>query len=264
VVLLKSNKLKVIKMSLIDKYGTTHEQYRGEYDNVMELISPHSTLLHSNLSLILENYIKTIFPNEEQIQVLEFGTGTGETTKWLLQTDPRINLHSVDSSKEMLIEAEKVLKPFSDRVTFYHADFNNQTFLDSLVKEHGSKFNVFAEAWSMHNPSKVDNNYQHIFQAIYYLLSRDGFFISADKYDPSKTIEEEANYCKNFFQQLKLVDRLEDEVLVSICQHLVEDQLDKVKLYGGGGRIKQLEEIGFKFLNYKQDYLMEGLLCLKK
>lgn len=249
---------------LIDTNATTHEQYRGQYDNVMELISPHSNLIHSNLSLIIEQYIKTFFPNKNEINILEFGTGTGETTKWLLRTDERIKVWTVDYSKEMLIQAEEVLKPYAERVNIIHGNFDNQRFLNKLLKQYELKFNVFAEVWSMHNPSKVKNNYQHIFEAIYNLLSIDGLFISGDKNDSSKTIEEEAQYCKHFFEQLQLVNRLKPEVLVSTYKHLVEDQLDKIKLYGENGRVNQLQNIGFEFLEYKQQYLLEVILCMKK
>ncbi len=80
--------------------------------------------------LVVENFVQ-IFPNDPPLQsVLDLGCGSADVTVRFAHRFSNCKIDAVDGSKEMLKQAEKIIRKESlaERITLYHQTIQNCTF----------------------------------------------------------------------------------------------------------------------------------------
>ncbi len=123
----------------------------------------------------LDSAIIDMFPcdKEEDMRVLELGSGTGRLTEKMLRTFPHAVVTCVEGSAEMLNVAKERLREYGGRVTFLQLDFEDPSWHSSL-----HKYRVVVSARAIHHLS--DNSKRDLFKQIFSLLEPAGCFINGD------------------------------------------------------------------------------------
>ncbi|WP_158057596.1 class I SAM-dependent methyltransferase [Halorussus halophilus] len=136
------------------------------YDPGIEAIVPRYDELHD---AILNS---PPHDRSEAIRVLELGTGTGELTAKLLTRFPESSVLAADHSEQMLVEAERKLETFGDRVELgqgaFPEDYPDQT----------DEFDLVVSSLAVHHLDEGEK--KALFDAIYDCLNPGGWFINGD------------------------------------------------------------------------------------
>jgi tRNA (cmo5U34)-methyltransferase len=125
-------------------------------------------ILKSFYTYFLKNRIKN-----RPVKVLDLGCGDGALTKQLLKVDHQIKATLVDGSLEMLKNAHKSLKSYSNLV-YIHKTF--QELLEEDVLE--SSFDFAVSSLAIHHLSTADK--ESLFDYVYHHLNEGGFFLNID------------------------------------------------------------------------------------
>jgi tRNA (cmo5U34)-methyltransferase len=174
----KTQEVNCVVIKNIDRFkGKTGLEYE-----LFKLACPHYDGVQNSVKKAIEKYCKK-YPKNNILKVLEIGPGDGETTKRILDADPRTQIISVEKNKTM-IEKAKINLSISQnsRVEFIHSDI-----LDFLKKYGISqsnyfipKFDIIASAWTLHN--LFESQRDQIYSQLPHFLSVNGLFVNADKY----------------------------------------------------------------------------------
>jgi|LakMenE01Jun11ns_1017448.scaffolds.fasta_scaffold9892470_2 ubiquinone/menaquinone biosynthesis C-methylase UbiE len=165
---------------------------------------------------------------QEEIKVIEGGSGSGVSTSFLLKADPRIKVCAVDSSAKMLEQAKQTLMEDSSRVIFQLDDL-----LSYLQKQEDSSFDVFVAVWTIHN---LQPEYRKdLFCEIFRILKPNGLFVSGDKYSVDDEVlhESQLKAQLNRFKEFGITDN------VTLADDWVKHNLEDEKI-----RITEKEQIG--------------------
>ena len=148
-----------------------------EYHQTRKYV-PHLDLLQDSVKHALRKYLPK---RKGPIIVVEAGTGTGFTTRRILDAAPRIRVLSADISRNVLETAKENLREYGGRVTLLHADI--QSVLDELPER---SIDAFVSASTLHNiPIVSEGNATErwrIFSGMMDALKHRGLFVNADKY----------------------------------------------------------------------------------
>lgn len=105
-------------------------------------------------------------------RVLDLGTGTGESSRHLLERFPEVRVHGVDFSTNMIAQARNKLARFSDRFTIQRAD------LADYIPPKTPPFDVILSALAIHHLR--DDEKAVLMARCHEALGPNGFFINAD------------------------------------------------------------------------------------
>lgn len=126
----------------------------------------------------LRAYIVEHCHDQEKINVLEAGPGTGITTLEILKADPRVQVVSVDNEPKMLDAVRtrfSKIEGVGDRVDFILADI-----LQFLEASQDESFDAFASVYTLHNFTPTFR--RKVIELIARKLKSGGIFINGDKY----------------------------------------------------------------------------------
>ena len=109
----------------------------------------------------------------ETVNVVEIGTGSGETTEKIIVADPRIRLVSIDNEPKMLNQARAKFENES-RISFLEKDA-----MSALKEMKDASADIIVSAWVIHN---MPPEYRTaLFSEIKRVLKSKGWFINVDK-----------------------------------------------------------------------------------
>lgn len=123
----------------------------------------------------LDSAIISMFPYEkdEDIRVLELGSGTGNLTEKILQSFSRANVICMDGSSEMLNAAKSRLQNYGARVTFFQKNLEDPSWSASL-----GGYQVVVSARTIHH--LPDERKKALFRQIFGMLVDGGCFVNGD------------------------------------------------------------------------------------
>ena len=136
------------------------------YDPGIEAIVPRYDELHD---AILNS---PPHDRSEPIRVLELGAGTGGLTAKLLTRFPESTVLAADHSEQMLVEAERKLETFGDRV-----ELAQGAFPDDYPTE-TDEFDLVVSSLAIHHLEEDEK--KALFDAILAALKPGGWFINGD------------------------------------------------------------------------------------
>ncbi len=237
-------------MKYLNRFDNTE---LGEEYSLFALSVPHHQEFQNIISTTLQSFCQNI--QNQEIKVLEIGTGNGITTARILDSNPQIKVTSIDNSKVMLEQARQVFADVPDRVEFIEKDA-----LTALKELRNSSFDCFASAYTLHNfPEKYRNQ---VFTEIGRVLKPDSMFINADKIaiddpkDHEKYLTDQLERFKIYSNQT--VNR--PEIQNAWTQHYYEDELNKLT---ESDHLKNLRKLGFEALTiYRNE--MEAVIAAYK
>lgn len=159
--------------------------------------------------------------NLRTIVVLEIGCGHGETTRRILDADPRVHVIAVDNDAKMLKAARERLKDYGSRVRF-------KTDLFEAFK--GPKgedpwIDVVASAYTLHN---FPREYRlEVTRQIFKNLKKPGIYVNADKYAQQDIIA----HWKDLRDQIDAFSVFDDigrsDLRIEWTKHYLEDERTK-------------------------------------
>ena len=149
----------------------------SEYEDLLIAVEYYNEF-QAETGKALQEYITEYCHDQESIQVLEAGPGTGITTLELLKADPRVKVVSVDNEPKML-DAVKArfakMEGLPERVSFVLADI--LSFLETV--EDGS-LDAFASVYTLHNFTPAFR--RQVIELIAKKPKQGGIFINGDKF----------------------------------------------------------------------------------
>lgn len=220
-----------------------------EYD-FFKLAIPHHDEFQEQLGFCLENY----FSVETTPEILEIGSGTGETTKEIFKKVPNAHVVALDKEVGMIKQAQD--KNFEGEIVFVAED--SLVFLKN-VPEHS--YDSVVSAYTLHNFTSEYR--QELISEIYRTLKPGGVFINADKY----ALDDEEEYKDMYNKQLKAFDVFDDlgksELKKEWLVHYENDNFPSIQLVEGVFKQKLLET---GFINIKTVYrkMLEAVIVAEK
>ncbi len=210
-------------------------------------LTPH----HDQLQECIANTIAVSF-SDPNAKIVELGTGTGASTKVVLETNLSIRITGVDSSKKRLERARVRLQNKTDRI-----DFINQDFKEFISKVPEDSIDCVFTAFTLHNLPLEQR--REILISIATHLKRGGIFIDGDKHG----FENQNSNNEVFNEQIDLIRTnfsSESEMGDLWEKHYREDfEMDEPReVYK-----RFLESIGFEVI-FKLEYGLEVVVVGKK
>ncbi len=225
----------------------------GEEYDLINLAIPHLLYFEDLLGKEIQNYTSNL---SGPINVLEFGCGTGITTKRILAANPNIKITAIDNERVTLEQAQNNLQEYSDRVKFVLADG-----LDYLSQQPKEKFEIFASACCIHN---LNTEYRSkVLQEAYKTLRPGGLFVNMDKYASADPLQHQ----QDLEWQLKMLDIYtqvgKPELKAAWIKHYQEDESpERIMLIDYA--FKEMQQVGFKQMQCKSKLHMDALVIALK
>jgi tRNA (cmo5U34)-methyltransferase len=190
-----------------------------------------------------------------RINVLEIGTGTGQTSLEILKADPRIRLWSVDNERKMLEAAKIYLAEYaqSSRLEFIENDA-----LSYLKKNSSRKFDGVVTSLTLHNFEK--HYREKVLQQIFRILKVGGVFVNADKY-----IQDNMNiFQKEYKWQIQQFEKISDKKKRMAWIKHYETDIKPEIIMKEKESIETSKKIGFRNIKISKRIHLEALLTAKK
>ncbi len=162
-------------------------------DNRKKLIPCFDDLYSIPISLICKN-------NNNKINVLDLGAGTGLLTFFLLGKYPNANVTLIDMAEDMLEIARQRFKD-NGNIKYIIGDYSRYDFNET--------FDAVISAMSIHHLTDAEK--QNLFKKIYNLLNPDGIFVNAEQV-LGGTSELEAYYKKEWENTIRSGGVSEEEI----------------------------------------------------
>ena len=216
------------------------KRFKGKLSDDYDLfskVSLHEDEIQDTVATAIKKYFAN--RNQETINVLELGSGTGLTTSVILNSDNRTVVTAVDNEESMMKQIKEKMK---EDVARGRVKPIKEDCLEYLKKAKGNSFDAFASAWTLHNFKK---DYRKlVLKEIYRVLRRGGLFINADKYaldDPKEQKKESESHIARFaeFERLGRPDLKE-----KWTQHYLEDEKPEIIMIEAQAK-SEMKEIGF-------------------
>lgn len=189
-----------------------------------------------------------------EIKVLELGSGTGITTKFLLEADPRVHIVAVDNEKVMMNQISENIKFWQEE---YRVELHLEDIFEYLKSVDDGFFDVVASGYVLHNFSQTFRN--KILADIYRVLKPDGLFVNGDKYARDDASEQE----KVFAEQVRRFDVYDSigrsDYKAEWIKHYQEDERPEVVFKEGNAK-KYMESLGFKNVQSTYRKMMEAVI----
>ena len=190
-------------------------------------------------------------------KILEIGTGVGDTTLALLETNKRAYITSIDNEPQMLQQAQRLLASYIEngRLTLVKADA-----LSYIRCTPSDSIDGVASAFTIHNFSR---GYREVlFDEIFHSLKSGGVFVNGDKY-----AQDGIDYAISFDAEMSLLRQMaskinRQELFEEWHKHYLEDEHPDV-IMREKNSLDLLKRIGFSVkIVYRE--LMEAVICAQK
>lgn len=224
----------------------------GEEYDLLKLAYPHyDDLERAAAKTISDHYVGS---EQKIIQTFEIGCGSGITTKFLLEADPRLHIVAIDSEPKMLHTFRKNLVSWQaeNRVDLVESDaFKYIKTIDD------NTFDAVASGFVLHNFETGIRD--QLISEIYRILKPGGIFVNADKYahdDPVKRAE----IYKKQIERYDIYDTIgRSDYKKEWVAHMDRDEKDDLVFFEGKAK-EYMTKIGFK--NVKTNYreMMEAVV----
>ncbi len=220
--------------------GVIGEEYR-----LFGLACPHQDEMQEKIGRCIKAYART---QQFALGVVEAGTGTGITSRIILNAHSRIQLVTIDNAEVTLNQAREAFAKESSRIHFEHGDL-----LETLRKM--QSFDVFASAFTLHNfphPYRIA-----VTEEVFRMLRPGGMYVNGDKYARAN----EALHVQDLAEQLQdfcifdTIDR--HDLKVEWTKHYLEDE--KVKM-SDEEEMEILRQIGFSKVSIIYRNRMEAIV----
>ncbi|MBU0461140.1 MAG: class I SAM-dependent methyltransferase, partial [Nanoarchaeota archaeon] len=129
------------------------KQFEGEhttYDKEVREVLPHYDEMHHAVINVID------LDENKKLEILDLGTGTGQTASELLRRFPKSRLTGIDLSPKMLGGAKKRLKELAKRARFIEADI--------IDLKPSQKFDICVAVLSVHHLNQEEK--QGLFKKI--------------------------------------------------------------------------------------------------
>jgi tRNA (cmo5U34)-methyltransferase len=150
------------------------------------------------------------FKSDEELRVLDLGTGTGVLSEMVAQRFPRGTVMLLDFSEKMLDVARQRLAGCGDRFRFVVADY--------LEKPFPNQYDLVVSALSVHHLENQDK--QKLFRKVHDSLAPGGFFVNADQV-LGATPEIEERYREDLIRRLRKTG-VEEQALDRFVENIKE------------------------------------------
>lgn len=212
----------------------------GKYYNLRSLAMSYHEKFQDTVKETLATYAKE-HPELTKIKVLEVGTGTGLTSIRVLESDPRVELTTVDADGNLMEKAKQVLVDFSERI-----EYINKDILSALKEMGDSSIDAMASALTIHNfpPEYRDQ----VMVELARVIKSGGLFVNADKY----ALEDPEAHAKSLKEQIDSFDIFDTMNIPEVdiptlkqgwIDHYTSDEKTKM---GEKESIELLGKLGFK------------------
>jgi tRNA (cmo5U34)-methyltransferase len=194
-----------------------------QYDEIVRKLIPKYEEMHQ-LVVDLVN-----FPKESRLDILDLGSGTGQTALKILKKFPNAKIDGIDISNNMIEQSKIRLKNYLDRIKFKEEDIIDSKFI--------KKYDAVVSVLCIHHLNSKQK--QEFFKKIFETLDKEGIFIIGDiiKFDTEKETKEKEKEWKNY-----LVSKLGEEKAEFWFDNYKEEDLpDSIN-----NQLKWLRNVGFK------------------
>lgn len=198
-------------------------------------------------------------PEEESKSIFEIGCGTGITTRYLLDAQPKATIVAVDNAPAMIRQAREFLDEpvMSGRVTLHETDA-----LAALQALPDHSMEVVASGYAVHN--FLHGYRARVLEEVFRVLKPGGWFVNGDRYgiDDEKThlltIQDEVKQYFRIFREENRLDLLEQWIV-----HLFSDESSEHAMRLEP-MLKLMESIGFSDLTVKSRFEVNALVAGRK
>ena len=243
-------------MSTNQPYDAIFSGVIGQDYHLLKQLSPLAAEMSRLVGLTVAAYGTN---QQEPLQVLELGGGTGVTTLAILSAYENLQIVSVDNEPVMQNQAKQHLHPW---VSEQKLSFSGDDALTALRKIPASSIDVVASAYTLHN--FLDSYRAQVIPEILRVLKPGGQFINGDRYaldDVSLhtrlTQEEVAGYFKVLIGLNKL------DVLEHWIVHLFSDESAN-HIMRETPALEQLQCAGFENIRLSHRQLVNALVTASK
>jgi ubiquinone/menaquinone biosynthesis C-methylase UbiE len=227
----------------------------GQEYQMLKLICPFAT----EMSRLVGETVATFPQQQEPVQVLELGGGTGITTLSILSAADNLRVISVDNEPTMQNQARQHLQDWvaKDKLSFCGDDA-----LTALRGLADNSIDVLASAYTLHN-FQADYRLQ-VLAEIYRTLKPGGWFINGDRYaldDISAHTRSTQQEVAGYFKVLTGINRL--DVLEHWIIHLFNDESEN-HIMREAIALQQMQASGFQNIELKHRMAVNALLVAVK
>jgi tRNA (cmo5U34)-methyltransferase len=214
-----------------------------------------------DMQYIIGRCLKRHFESSESesINILEMGSGLGDTTLEILDADERIKIIAVDNSDVMIEQFKnrfREKKDLFERVTLVNDDILN------FLKNDKSKYHGIVSAMTLHILKKDYTN-----ESLKYSLEKldeDGIFVNGDKYSQDEF------FIRNYHALIELgmlgkglIPRGELKLFIDWVKHYITDFKEDI-IMKEKESIEYMKEIGFKNINQVYRNHLEAIISANK
>jgi tRNA (cmo5U34)-methyltransferase len=224
----------------------------GEEYELLKLAYPHYDSFETMIGTVIAEHFKD--NPLSSIKTLEIGSGTGITTKFLLECDPRLQIVAVDNEKKMMEQISENLKRWDavSRVTLIEKEI-----MDYLKDVPDASFDVVTSGFVLHN---IENGTRDkLIAEIYRILKPDGIFVNGDKYSENDPVVRQEIYEKQIarFDVYDSIGR--SDYKKEWLEHMARDEESDLLFIEGKAK-EFMISLGFKHVatNYRE--MMEAIL----
>jgi cyclopropane fatty-acyl-phospholipid synthase-like methyltransferase len=208
-------------------------------------LTPGNYVLRIELSLELSKIVNN------NMKILEIGSGEGDLTKYILMNNQGLNIDILDVSKEMIDSSKKTLAKYAKRINFINKDA-----LDYLEKTN-VKYDIITSSWTFHN--FVKKNQIKVFERIYASLVKGGKILLMDKFYSDDADERK----KSFDVQIQRYRYFDSDLRKAIAEHEKQDISDDYRM-DESKTIAVLSKLGFKNIKILDRVERDILLVAEK
>lgn len=243
-------------MIVDNNYDAMFSGIIGQEYQMLKLICPFATRLSQ---LVGEEIAKVCREQNQSIEVVELGGGTGITSLSILNADQRLKLLSVDSEPTMQNQAKRSLQQW---VNDGRLAFSGDDALTALTKLRSGSVDIVASAYTFHN---FEAGYRRqVIAESYRVLKTGGHFINGDRYaldDLDTHTRNTQQEVGGYFKALTEINRL--DLLEHWVIHLFSDESEN-HIMRESVAIQQMTEAGFQLIEIKLRKQVNALLTAKK
>lgn len=208
---------------------------------------------YAEFEKILGSEIGRVQSQNNRINILEIGTGSGITTEIIINSRNSIKLTSIDYDMSVIMIAK-------ERIINNSVEF---ICIDALeyIKKCNVKFDVIASAFTIHN---FERSYRdEFYKEVNSIIKKGGIFINADKYSPDideKRNEALQNIIGRYFDVFLKAGKV--GLLKRWVLHYIEDQSEN-KIMKAQESLRQMVQHGFTDVNFIYQEESKMLAVLK-
>lgn len=205
--------------------------------------------LQPNYNALIENIVHYIpYKNDQPLNILDLGCGTGNVTAEILKAYPNSKVCLVDFSEDFLNHAKERFANYD--VSTVHSDFKNPDIYEK------GKFDLVVSSIAIHHIDDEDK--LSVYKLIHQSLKENGWILIGELIK-SESPEMEMKFAEDYIRKIKetgesnetMVDDLFDLSHVDIPCSLFK-------------QFKILEEAGFKGIDCLWKTWRHGVFCGKK